>query len=90
VKMTVRSAAYVHAGEGEESMSVEEREREMERTRVAFVREVEVLRVSFNFLYFLLFSFLRYFPFFCVLLSGTFLSAWVEERERETQSATKI
>jgi hypothetical protein len=43
--MTLRGGANV--GVGYDESEREEREREKERTRVAFVREVEVLRVSF-------------------------------------------
>jgi len=47
VKMTLRGGASV--GVGADEAETEEREREKERTRVAFVREVEVLRVSYFF-----------------------------------------
>jgi hypothetical protein len=47
IKMTLRGGASVGVGGSEEER--EEREREKERTRVAFVREVEVLRVSISF-----------------------------------------
>jgi hypothetical protein len=47
VKMTMRGGASVGVGGGGDEAETEEREREKERTRVAFVREVEVLRVSY-------------------------------------------
>jgi len=42
--MTLRGGASVGVGGGGDEAETEEREREKERTRVAFVREVEVLR----------------------------------------------
>jgi protein-serine/threonine kinase len=53
VKMTLRGGASVGGSEEER----EEREKEKERTRVAFVREVEVLRVSIGFFLFCLVGF---------------------------------